>query len=1599
MLDRLPVSQDKNSPRSLLGYGYIDESLNDQWTQWLTAKEDSYSDEPLSFEEMTSYASWFAMHPEKQSGKLEVTTSFHFPLKVSATKEDVIKMLDESINNKKPSKSTLKMKLKAKAIRTRLALQKQSSMNGTKGSSVSFSSSLKKYLNENKGAISALIANSQETMNGLGNIILKANDTPTLSFEQVQERYNKGITEGELRAWVWYKRSLGVPMRGWEMYFIDKGSGIKEDLVQAKGLAQIYDNHFRPLVKVADGQIVGKKLKKSHKYNGDTYQFFRDQEGIKMIKDGDYTIAKSEIAVDEKQLIKMVKEGDLFYHNGELLPYPAYAYANMYDREVQLNIDRDEIIKLYGEKAMKKHEKVVSDAKPKVISFQNPDPTERPKLLAIGNKSADDSWFSVTSLKEEYAIEFKYDSDGDPVSLQRAFQYYLNYLSENEKSVFQNVSAQEIWSYYVKSQNLPRYMNDSQKEIINKYAPVEGEILFSRFLYDGLTIEDQQKLDILWNRTYNGWSNIPFNRIPIGFESSAKFKQYDFAFTPIQREGIAFMELAGSGCIAYDVGVGKTVTAIIALANAIQSGKCSRPMIVVPNATYVKWIREIVGYEDDKTGEYVPGVLTNTGVTINDWFNLGTAVLPKVSLDKKVPANSITMLTYEGFIKLGYSEETMEKLFDELKVIMSQENTGKASSQRDIEKQYQKYRELLGVGNKGSVADIESLGLDYLVIDEAHNFKNIFSYVPTDDNGNKRFNIEATGSDRGIKCFFLANYIQRTYGSNVMLLTATPFTNNPIEIYSMTSLIGYSDFVNMGILNLYDFMETFIMQSLEYVNTHDGKIKQKQVVKSFNNRLILQKLIYNNYHYKTGEEAGVKRPCKVNLPRVIVQDSTTGGMKKLPKEEQLVTFLEMTEDQKINQTNIIALAQSGGTRTEKAANTMKALGRSLNNALSPYIYDGTTPESYRHFVDESPKIKYAVECIRSVKKYHEDVLKTPVSGQVIYMNRGKEYFTMIKEYLEAQVGYKESVKFNGKKIGEVEILTSQVTKAKKEFIKDAFLAGVCKVIIGTATIREGIDLQTYGTVVYNLYPDWNPTDVKQLEGRIHRQGNTFGYVRSVMPLVQDSMDVFVFQKLEEKTSRVNDLWYRADRGNVLDVEALDPEEVKFALYTNIDELAKIVVDKEINAINRRIQASEEDINVMQEVKSSIMYVDESRNNVIDKFKLAKLVLQDFRKEVEKAALGSYNQWEGVTEAQLDELEERSIELVKEIQRTLEQAPYDDKDIIRIYNRLKNSQYVTRMLFRLDNYEFEKYKTYFSKVAKAQSTVLQAKGYSLNSNFDEVIEDLTKAHAKIQLEKDQTASPEYKNQIIESIIKKKSENKVDGRPPTTATEDFQQLNYLLGYAFNDTDIASCEIPKKPASAPKVEPVREVDGETGMNLLTLADIPASVKRVMPKFQQQAIVGSSEHWDVIERLDRVVKGIPTNDEKGMEAWMKNNAGANYNDFKKVHLHYFYGGSDWWITDMDKDGYGHGYVVLNGDTQMSEYGGIYIPEILDIGKVELDFYWDENRSLAESLYRHDSTYFPKPYEKQQDRPAKSGAALMKKRLALKAKAIRIRLKLQQNQ
>lgn len=1144
-----------------------------------------------------------------------------------------------------------------------------------------------------------LVLERDNELQGLG-----AAESDVINLEESIERFNAGISTNEIKAWVYYRQQIGIPMTGWDAYYLKN---------------------------------------------------------------------------EEKEVSDLIRAGALFFgKEGNLEPYPIFVYGNVYDKLAIVRRQEDRI-KFYGQEVFNNHIRVLEAVQPKKLSFTNTEKSERPRIKAISKLAGE---FEVEQLKDSAGVFLE-----GKTTLVEAYKDWLRNKDPND---IKPSSATNIIRYYIEGQPKPQEFDPGEWQKVKANARDRGEELFQDFLHEALIIEDQQRLDYEWNYNFNAIAAVQHHKIPIGVEVSRYFHGFNFDLREAQREGVAYMELVRSGILAYDVGVGKTITAIVELANAMRNGKAKRPLVVVPNPTYENWKRELFGFQED--GQKYDGILSGTGYGFNDWFNLGTGV--SADLESEVPENTITLMSYEGFMKLGFGDQVESELLNELSNILDQGKTN--ASEKELEKQNESYRELIGVGQQGAIADVDLLGFDYVCIDEAHNFKNVFSKVKKDDDEKKK-RFELTGgapSNRAIKAFFILQYVQRTYGRNTMLLTATPFTNSPIEVYSMLSLVAQQQLKEINLYNLNDFMMQFIQETTDFAVKPSGEIAAQSVVKAFENRIILQKIIHNHINFKTADEANIPRPCKVNLPRTTRQ-TEDGKVEKLPADKQILTYIRMTEDQEENQTAVARAAEEGPTK-EDPGKVLRALNASLNNALSPYLYRNETPEDYKTFVENSPKIQYAVECVRSVRDYH---LRNnePVSGQVIYMDRGKEYMSYIKEYLEKEVGFKKKVKYGNKKIDEVEIIQSGSSTEFKEKAKNAFNDNVCKVVIGTSTIKEGINLQVYGTTLYNLYVNWNPTDVKQLEGRVWRQKNKYGYVRLVIPLVENSMDVFMFQKLEEKSARINDLWSKAERGNVLDEESLDPDEIKYALISDYNVLVNFEINQEQESLQMEIdqkQKQNEDFISFEFYKKNYNFL---RTRVLDKLNAypqeiinnAVFTDRDFNR-YKLADMAGVADEETFTKKELDRYEKIS-DFYNRLQAFLSQPEYDDAGIIRL------SSEATRKLRGGFDKETSDFKDVSKQYQQIVRKLLEPRGYSADDDLEELSKQLETELDRLKDRQKYLKSTEHREKVRESIRKRKEEMAVTGKDAMDRVKEFSQLNHLLSYSFAQVDQTSCEIPQKNA----------------------------------------------------------------------------------------------------------------------------------------------------------------------------------------------------------
>jgi hypothetical protein len=996
------------------------------------------------------------------------------------------------------------------------------------------------------------------------------------------------------------------------------------------------------------------------------YIWYKDQINQRLSQEW-YYIAYEEAdnRTAEQKKLDWLSNGILFYHNGKFLPLPIFASGNMYEKVSRLvkagdnsGQDIEYIVTNFGERVLQLHLDALNNAYDKIYKNRltitgNDD--ENSLILKPISKFARTLKINRTESFEQFkwwSSKGKPDfskTDGsswrmdtfDELSLTDAFSLWI---TENRaKMDFKgSISYYDVIYFYIdkRTKQAPQYLEGAelakwraQLERTKAKASSEGNRLFLKFLKEELSLEQKVYIETNWNATYNNYLKPDYSKIPVAFNITNRFfDEEPFEVKEEKREAVSFIFNEGSGCLAYDVGVGKSLSAIMIMEQFIVAGYSKRPFLVVPNQTYKQWLSEIKNALPHRK--------------VNGLFNLGVEYSEKVkNADgqvQMVDEGSISVLTYEGFLRLGFNEQTQASLLNSLYEILNQGGAEELMSAKKKASFFEKLEGLVGKGLKGSYIEIESLGFDFVCYDEAHALKKIFTSVKGEakegeKKAKKSYDLQAgQPSDTALKGFMISNYIlKKNNDRNILLLTATPFTNSPLEVFSMLSLVAYHHLDELGILNINDFFDNYIDVQSDLVINHKLKPQYKQIVKGFNNLPSLQKIIFRFFNYKDGDDVGVIRPNKIVIP--YVKKLVNGEIVRLSENEQVTSSVEMSGIQKKYMDQVIQYAEGAieldinsadvgeevvnkdaitnedsvelsdnslSDKEKQGVRALRAMNFSRNIALSPYLYEFNTlgKPTYTDYVNTSPKLKYVMECIRSVKEYHESH-EEPVSGQVIYMDRGLDYFNMLRDYLIYEVG------FQAHEVGEI---TARMSTDKKRLVQDTFLGRYydeklqdyqpledskrIKVLLGSSSIKEGINLQTKSTVLYNCFLDWNPTDIIQLEGRVWRQKNEFMNVRIVNPLVIDSIDIFMFQKLEEKTARINSIWSQNNK-SVLKLEEIDPEEIKFALIKNPRVIAELEVETKGAKIQDEIASLKSINDRLKELKDAILYYNNYQKEV------------------------------------------------------------------------------------------------------------------------------------------------------------------------------------------------------------------------------------------------------------------------------------------------------------------------------------------------------------------------------------------------------------------
>lgn len=759
-------------------------------------------------------------------------------------------------------------------------------------------------------------------------------------------------------------------------------------------------------------------------------------------------------------------------------------------------------------------------------------------LWAQNAKLADRKWrgdvdFATANIsREELGEELTfYDIvnyiDGKPVKAEAVRGWRTYDMSEDEKAAEKAERRKEA--------DLKR---QARSDTANR--------LFDRYLHEGLSESDTKRLSAEYNRRFNSYVAPDYSKLPLfvdgmsAYKGDSKFKLYDQ-----QIKGISFLCNKGNGLLAYDVGVGKTAAGIVATVNQIQTGRSKRPLIIVPNQVYSKWYTDI--------RQLFPNI------KVNDLYNFGKDSVEKY-IDSEnlhrlnIPENSISLCTYEALKNITFTDESCEnELYEDFASLLSADMDGSA---RNNAESSDKIKGI--IGSASHVKDesyffYEECGFDNLTVDEAHNFKNLWVVPRPKKKGESN---EYAGipsgkpSARALKMYGMTQLTQRRNDDrNVFMLTATPFTNSPTEVYSMLSYVGRERLKQAGITSLRAFFDEFAQTKQELGVTSTGNIDTKQVMKSWKELSALQNILTEFIDKVDGEEAGIIRPNKFTHVKPLDMSDLQKKMREIDEER-------MADVKKGDSAAVIV-----------AMNNMR-LSCVAPALANPDMYLGIELPPLSKLVETSPKLKFVCDAIIDMYKGN------PEKGQFMYVPLGKESHGIIKDYLVA----------HGIPKNAVEIINGEVnnTPEKKEKITSCFNdeKNPCKIIIGGRNTAEGIDLNGNSFVMYNCSLGWNPSETIQAEGRIWRQGNLQGNVHIVYPVMNDSIDSVLYQKHDEKRSRINELWNY--KGDSLNVEDINPEDLKLDLIKDPNKKAKLILQEEtkearaeLSRLNLKIKSFDE----------------------------------------------------------------------------------------------------------------------------------------------------------------------------------------------------------------------------------------------------------------------------------------------------------------------------------------------------------------------------------------------------------------------------------------
>lgn len=592
--------------------------------------------------------------------------------------------------------------------------------------------------------------------------------------------------------------------------------------------------------------------------------------------------------------------------------------------------------------------------------------------------------------------------------------------------------------------------------------------------------ERRKKYVDYYNRTFNNTRLREYDGSALSFPGMNP----EIELRPHQKNAIARILLGGNTLLAHCVGAGKSFEMMAACMEQKRLGLANKTVMVVPkpliNQTASEFLRlypsaDILvaterDFEKSRRQQFISRIATGD----YDCIIMSHSQFEKI----QISAERRERMLNEQIEKISYAIEDMK------------DKNGERWTVKQMEAQKKKLNEqlksLADEERKDDLITFEELGIDCLMVDEAHNYKNlaIFSKI------NNVSGISSSGAKKSTDMQLKCQYINEINpGRGIVFATGTPISNTMCEMYVMQSYLQQDTLEQMGIYHFDSWAANFgeVTTALELTVEGSG-FRMKSRFNKFTNLPELMNM------FKQVADVQTQDMLDLDVPKL------RGGKYIIVESEPDWYVRQVMEDFVVRAERI----RNGGVDSS-VDNFLKITHEARLLGTDARLLDKDAPNN------PDGKLNKVVDNV--VFEYEKAEGEGKIGCQLIFSDigtpGGKDFD--VYNYVKSEL-IKRGIPEN-----EIAFIHDAKTDAQREVLFKEMRTGRKKVLIGsTDKCGTGVNVQTHLVALHHIDCPWKPSSIEQREGRGIRQGNENEEVAVYRYVTKETFDAYSWSLVENK---------------------------------------------------------------------------------------------------------------------------------------------------------------------------------------------------------------------------------------------------------------------------------------------------------------------------------------------------------------------------------------------------------------------------------------------------------------------------------------------------